>query len=39
MQRLEYKSVCNKHDYQMFLQEVVGIDGWTTHESRNEVIK
>jgi len=27
MQRLEYKSVCNEHDYQMFLQKVVGIDG------------
>ncbi len=32
VQRLEYKSVCNEHDYQMFLQEVVGIDGWTIHE-------
>jgi hypothetical protein len=32
VQRLEYKSVCNEHDYQKFLQEVVRIDGWTIHE-------
>jgi hypothetical protein len=27
VQRLEYKSVCNEHDYQMFLQKVARING------------
>jgi GTP cyclohydrolase I len=27
VQRLEYKSVCNEHHYQMFLQKVARING------------